>query len=169
MVILIIPFWTTKFVGSIDAGEIQESFRKLGVIVDRKEAERLLQRMDKDGTLKIDWTEWRDYLILSPTQNIHDILHYWRHATVRITILLPWKQCLLITILIFILILFVKFNIIPANIAYHSIMYISIIWQETWKIGFNFKMQLFSLCIDWNKCNQFIKINDFIISYCFQI
>ncbi|KAJ8300124.1 hypothetical protein KUTeg_021643 [Tegillarca granosa] len=68
--------------GSIDAGEIQESFRKLGVNVDRTEAERLLQRMDKDGTLKIDWTEWRDYLILSPTQNIHDILHYWRHATI---------------------------------------------------------------------------------------
>ena len=39
-------------------------------------------RMDKDNTLKIDWNEWRNYLILSPTTNIHDILHYWRHASV---------------------------------------------------------------------------------------
>ena len=38
--------------------------------------------MDKDGTLKIDWSEWRDYLILSPSTDLHDILHYWRHSTV---------------------------------------------------------------------------------------
>ena len=38
--------------------------------------------MDKDGTLKIDWNEWRNYLILSPSANLQDILHYWRHASV---------------------------------------------------------------------------------------
>lgn len=68
--------------GSIDANEIVESFRKLGVNVDLKEAERLLQRMDRDGTLKIDWNEWRNYLLLSPSANLHDILHYWRHASI---------------------------------------------------------------------------------------
>ena len=39
-------------------------------------------RMDKDGTLKIDWEEWRNYLLLSATANLHDMLHYWRHASV---------------------------------------------------------------------------------------
>ncbi|KAL5012774.1 hypothetical protein ScPMuIL_011325 [Solemya velum] len=68
--------------GTIDASEIQESFRRLGVNVDKTEAEKLLRRMDKDGTLKIDWNEWREYLLLSPHQNIHDLLHYWRHATI---------------------------------------------------------------------------------------
>ena len=41
--------------------------------------------MDKDGTLKIDWSEWRDYLILSPSTDLRDILHYWRHSTVSLT------------------------------------------------------------------------------------
>lgn len=38
--------------------------------------------MDKDGTLKIEWSEWRDYLLLSPSQNIDEILQHWRHASV---------------------------------------------------------------------------------------
>ncbi|XP_041369154.1 calcium-binding mitochondrial carrier protein SCaMC-2-like isoform X2 [Gigantopelta aegis] len=68
--------------GTIDASEIQESFRKLGVHIDRKEAERLLNRMDKDGTLKIDWNEWREFLLLTPGQSLRDILHYWRHSSI---------------------------------------------------------------------------------------
>lgn len=69
--------------GSIDAEEIVESFQKLGVRIDRKEAEKLLQRMDKDGSLRINWHEWRDFLILSSGINdLKDILHYWRHATI---------------------------------------------------------------------------------------
>lgn len=42
----------------------------------------LLDRMDKDNTLKIEWSEWRDYLLLSPSQNIDEILQHWRHASV---------------------------------------------------------------------------------------
>ncbi|XP_076455316.1 calcium-binding mitochondrial carrier protein SCaMC-2-like isoform X2 [Babylonia areolata] len=68
--------------GSIDTHEIMESFRKLGVAIDQAEAKHLLQRMDKDGTLKIDWNEWRNYLILSPSGNLRDIIHYWRHASI---------------------------------------------------------------------------------------
>lgn len=68
--------------GSIDASEIVESFKKLGITVELAEAERLLQRMDRDGTLKIDWNEWRNYLLLSPSANLQDILHYWRHASI---------------------------------------------------------------------------------------
>ncbi|PVD21912.1 hypothetical protein C0Q70_17715 [Pomacea canaliculata] len=68
--------------GSIDAQEIVESFKKLGVNIDYKEAVKLLQRMDRDGTLKIDWNEWREYLLLSPTGSIQDILHYWRHSSI---------------------------------------------------------------------------------------
>ncbi|KAK3769138.1 hypothetical protein RRG08_067115 [Elysia crispata] len=39
--------------------------------------------MDTDGTLKIDWNEWRRYLILTPSQSLHDILHYWRHSSIQ--------------------------------------------------------------------------------------
>ncbi|GAB1602492.1 calcium-binding mitochondrial carrier protein SCaMC-2-like [Argonauta hians] len=68
--------------GAIDVSEIITSFKNLGLHVDQAEAEKLLQRMDKDGTLKIDWDEWREYLLLHPSQNIHDIIAYWRHSTV---------------------------------------------------------------------------------------
>ncbi|ESP04512.1 hypothetical protein LOTGIDRAFT_170757 [Lottia gigantea] len=70
--------------GIIDANEIKASFQKLGVNIDKKEAENLLKRMDKDGTLNIDWNEWRDYLLLStdPDVDIRDILHYWRHSSI---------------------------------------------------------------------------------------
>ena len=69
--------------GSIDVSEIMQSFQKLGVKIEKKEAEKLMQRMDKDGSLKINWHEWRDYLILSSgIKDLKDILHYWRHATI---------------------------------------------------------------------------------------
>ncbi|CAL1537811.1 unnamed protein product [Lymnaea stagnalis] len=68
--------------GYVDAGEIVESFKKLGVHIEKSEAEKLLKRMDTDGTLKIDWNEWREYLILTPSASIHDILHYWRHSSI---------------------------------------------------------------------------------------
>ena len=39
-------------------------------------------RMDKDETLKINYDEFREYLLLHPSSNIWDIVHYWRHASV---------------------------------------------------------------------------------------
>ena len=39
--------------------------------------------MDKDGSLKIDWNEWREYHFLNPSgHSIHDILQFWRHSSV---------------------------------------------------------------------------------------
>lgn len=67
--------------GSIDKEEIIESFKRLGVAIDPNEADKLLSKMDKDNTLKIEWSEWRDYLLLSPSQNIDEILQHWRHAS----------------------------------------------------------------------------------------
>ncbi|XP_013394192.1 calcium-binding mitochondrial carrier protein SCaMC-1-A isoform X2 [Lingula anatina] len=68
--------------GVIDSHEIQASFRKLGIHIDREEAMKLLHRMDKDKTLKINWDEWRDYLTFHPNSDLHDIVHYWRHGVI---------------------------------------------------------------------------------------
>ncbi len=38
--------------------------------------------MDKDETLKINYDEFREYLLLHPSSSIWDIVHYWRHASV---------------------------------------------------------------------------------------
>lgn len=40
-------------------------------------------RMDKDGTLQIDWDEWREFHFLNPNaHNMVDIIKFWKHSTV---------------------------------------------------------------------------------------
>ncbi|MEE6521646.1 hypothetical protein FKM82_019912, partial [Ascaphus truei] len=68
--------------GHIDVSEIQECFRSLGVHITLSQAETILQSMDKDGTLTIDWLEWRDHFLLSPLHNMEDVVTYWKHSTV---------------------------------------------------------------------------------------
>ncbi|XP_046695092.1 calcium-binding mitochondrial carrier protein SCaMC-2-B isoform X7 [Silurus meridionalis] len=38
--------------------------------------------MDKNGTMTIDWNEWRDYHLLHPADNIPEIILYWKHSTI---------------------------------------------------------------------------------------
>jgi len=40
-------------------------------------------RMGEEGRLEISWEDWRDYLLMSPSADFHEIVHYWRHATVN--------------------------------------------------------------------------------------
>lgn len=44
--------------------------------------ENLLFRMDQDKSLNISYDEWRDFLLLAPSSDLHDILRFWRHSTV---------------------------------------------------------------------------------------
>ncbi|XP_028311372.1 calcium-binding mitochondrial carrier protein SCaMC-3-like isoform X3 [Gouania willdenowi] len=66
--------------GRIDVGEIQHSLRQLGVEVSTEQASRILQSMDKDGTLTIDWNEWRDHFLFNPLHNMEEIVHHWKHS-----------------------------------------------------------------------------------------
>uniref|UniRef100_A0AAQ5XWI2 EF-hand domain-containing protein n=1 Tax=Amphiprion ocellaris TaxID=80972 RepID=A0AAQ5XWI2_AMPOC len=66
--------------GRIDVGEIQHSLRKLGVDVTMEQASRVLQSMDKDGTMTIDWNEWRDHFLFNPLHNMEEIVHHWKHS-----------------------------------------------------------------------------------------
>lgn len=38
--------------------------------------------MDENGPASIDWSEWRDYHLLPPADNVPQILLYWKHSTV---------------------------------------------------------------------------------------
>ncbi|PNF40992.1 Calcium-binding mitochondrial carrier protein SCaMC-2 [Cryptotermes secundus] len=67
--------------GMIDVEELIKAFKELGVEVDKKEATKLLQRMDQDGSLAISFDEWRDFLLYAPSTDIIEILKYWRHST----------------------------------------------------------------------------------------
>ncbi|XP_048103943.1 calcium-binding mitochondrial carrier protein SCaMC-3 isoform X1 [Alosa alosa] len=66
--------------GLIDVGEIQHSLHTVGIDVTLEEAARILLSMDKDGTMTIDWMEWRDHFLLNPLHNIEDIAHYWKRS-----------------------------------------------------------------------------------------
>lgn len=39
--------------------------------------------MDRDGTMTIDWQEWRDHFLLHSLENMEDVLYFWKHSTVR--------------------------------------------------------------------------------------
>ncbi|XP_014222694.1 calcium-binding mitochondrial carrier protein SCaMC-2 isoform X1 [Trichogramma pretiosum] len=67
--------------GKIDLEELIKAFKELGVEMERAEAKKLLQRMDKDGSLNISFNEWRDFLLYAPTTDIHELIQYWRHTT----------------------------------------------------------------------------------------
>ena len=44
--------------------------------------------MDKDGSLQIDWDEWRMFHLLNPhAHNIKHIIRFWRHSTVSFLVL----------------------------------------------------------------------------------
>lgn len=66
--------------GQIDAAEIQHSLRTIGVEISLQDATRILQRMDKDGTMTIDWNEWRDFFLFRPLTNMEDVARYWKRS-----------------------------------------------------------------------------------------
>ncbi|XP_055620951.1 calcium-binding mitochondrial carrier protein SCaMC-2 isoform X2 [Toxorhynchites rutilus septentrionalis] len=67
--------------GMVDLEELITAFKELGIEIDRHEAAKLLKRMDKDGSLNISFDEWRDFLLLAPSSDIHELVKYWRHST----------------------------------------------------------------------------------------
>lgn len=66
--------------GVLDASEVIAAFSKLGVHLDKQEANKLLKRMKKSGSAEVNFEEWRDYLLLNPANNFVDLMKFWRHA-----------------------------------------------------------------------------------------
>nr|XP_034957465.1 calcium-binding mitochondrial carrier protein SCaMC-3-like [Zootoca vivipara] len=66
--------------GHIDVSEIQQTFHSLGVYISLQQAEKILHSIDKDGTMTIDWHEWRDHFLLNPLENMEEIVYYWKHS-----------------------------------------------------------------------------------------
>ncbi|XP_036199308.1 calcium-binding mitochondrial carrier protein SCaMC-1 [Myotis myotis] len=67
--------------GKIEASEIVHSLQILGLTISEKQAELILKSIDSDGTMTVDWDEWRDYFLLNPVTDIEEIVRFWKHST----------------------------------------------------------------------------------------
>ncbi|XP_028987078.1 calcium-binding mitochondrial carrier protein SCaMC-1-like isoform X2 [Betta splendens] len=38
--------------------------------------------MDIDGTMMVDWNEWREHFLFYPGHNLEEIIRYWKHTSV---------------------------------------------------------------------------------------
>ncbi|XP_068878601.1 mitochondrial adenyl nucleotide antiporter SLC25A24 isoform X2 [Aphelocoma coerulescens] len=67
--------------GKIEASEVVQSLKILGINISEKQAEKILQSIDADGTMTVDWNEWRDHFMFNPATDIEEIIRYWKHST----------------------------------------------------------------------------------------
>ncbi|KAM9823608.1 mitochondrial adenyl nucleotide antiporter SLC25A24-like [Neosynchiropus ocellatus] len=68
--------------GRIDVAEVQRSLSDLGLNLSRDDAQKILQSIDADGTMTVDWNEWREHFLFNPAANLQEIIRYWKHSTV---------------------------------------------------------------------------------------
>ncbi|XP_029473655.1 LOW QUALITY PROTEIN: calcium-binding mitochondrial carrier protein SCaMC-1 [Rhinatrema bivittatum] len=68
--------------GKIEASEVVSSLKGLGVKISEDHARKILQSIDVDGTMSVDWNEWRNHFLLNPAEDIQEIVRYWKHSTV---------------------------------------------------------------------------------------
>ncbi|KAF5911064.1 hypothetical protein HPG69_001029 [Diceros bicornis minor] len=67
--------------GKIEASEIVQSLQILGLTISEQQAELILRSIDADGTMTVDWNEWRDYFLFNPVTDIEEIIRFWKHST----------------------------------------------------------------------------------------
>ncbi|RXM35024.1 Far upstream element-binding protein 1 [Acipenser ruthenus] len=68
--------------GFVDQNEITELFEELGVEITKRHAEKLIQMMDKDGSMTVDWDEFLRHIILNPVDNIEELVSSWKRSMV---------------------------------------------------------------------------------------
>uniref|UniRef100_A0AAY4CIW2 EF-hand domain-containing protein n=1 Tax=Denticeps clupeoides TaxID=299321 RepID=A0AAY4CIW2_9TELE len=68
--------------GSIDFMEIKQSLADLGIKISEEQAQKILNSIDSDGTMTVDWNEWRQHFLFNAAEDLQEIIRYWKHSTV---------------------------------------------------------------------------------------
>uniref|UniRef100_A0A3B5MQX8 EF-hand domain-containing protein n=1 Tax=Xiphophorus couchianus TaxID=32473 RepID=A0A3B5MQX8_9TELE len=68
--------------GVIDQEDIICLFKELGVVISKPNAKKIIQMMDKDRSMTVDWDEFLHYIILNPVDNIGELVSSWKHSLV---------------------------------------------------------------------------------------
>uniref|UniRef100_A0A3Q3F9P9 Solute carrier family 25 member 24, like n=1 Tax=Labrus bergylta TaxID=56723 RepID=A0A3Q3F9P9_9LABR len=68
--------------GVIDQEDIISLFKELGVVISKPNAKQIIQMMDKDSSMTVDWGEFLHHVILNPVDNIRELVSSWKHGLV---------------------------------------------------------------------------------------
>uniref|UniRef100_A0A3Q3BX44 Solute carrier family 25 member 24, like n=1 Tax=Haplochromis burtoni TaxID=8153 RepID=A0A3Q3BX44_HAPBU len=68
--------------GFIDQEDIICLFKELGVVISKPNAKKIIQMMDKDNSMTVDWDEFLHHIILNPVDNIGELVSSWKHSLV---------------------------------------------------------------------------------------
>ncbi|XP_062285791.1 solute carrier family 25 member 24, like [Scomber scombrus] len=68
--------------GVIDQEDIICLFKELGVVITKPNAKKIIQMMDKDSSMTVDWDEFLHHVILNPADNIGELVSSWKHSLV---------------------------------------------------------------------------------------
>ncbi|KAL0966968.1 hypothetical protein UPYG_G00302880 [Umbra pygmaea] len=68
--------------GVIDQEDIVDVFKELGVNISKLNAKRIIQMMDEDSSLTVDWGEFLQHVILNPAEDLLALVSSWKHTLV---------------------------------------------------------------------------------------
>ncbi|XP_036409771.1 solute carrier family 25 member 24, like [Megalops cyprinoides] len=68
--------------GVIDQEEIIDLFKELGVAITKQNAKRIIQMMDEDSSMTVDWGEFLQHIILNPAEDISELVSSWKRSMV---------------------------------------------------------------------------------------
>ncbi|KAI7810086.1 solute carrier family 25 member 24, like isoform X2 [Triplophysa rosa] len=68
--------------GTIDLEDIMTLFKELGLLISKHNAKKIIQMMDEDNSMTVDWEEFLQHIIINPAENISELVSSWKHSLV---------------------------------------------------------------------------------------